>query len=602
MRVPAAPARSSLVLLVACLGGTILAPASEAAELSGRVVDAQGAPVAGVTLQAYDPQFSLFDAVSDADGRFLIDGLPAGRLRVRAVPAYRDNLVTRWYPDGRDYCGGEPVVLADGDATELELVLPPGAEVSGRLVDATGASVNNAIVWAAGGEPATEGLASRGDATDAAGEFVLRGLDAPADGNAGEWLLYVQADGYPEQFLGQVYEADAAPTVSVPQQGAVEVGEHRLLDGILVSGQVVGPDGPLASADVRVYAGGQVVSLTTDAEGRYAAVGLPPGEVLSWVNADGVALTYWPDQDRPVEFLVAPNEGDVVEDVDLFPPADRVLEVPIASASGEPVVGMQGLLYNDTRTVGRGTLTDDAGLLVIDSLHPGAYTLFAYGANAGATNDWVRDSGGEEQVYRVPEGSGPVRVEEAVLPAASVFMGQVTDDGGQPLYNATVVVRQQLPDGGEGAAAAALTDRTGQFVVSGLPAGEYRVEAGTAPLCDGDPSFVTVFWPGEVNPDWAGSFLVSEGEARSGLDLALPADDDRDGMGDRWEEVEGLDPWRNDALEDKDGDGYTNYTEYLLGTDPSAFDDDTPPCGCGNTGAAVLVLPLFGLARRRRSR
>ena len=595
-RVPVAQA--GLFGLVAC--SALAGPLAEAGELVGRVADSEERPIAGVTVQAYDLQFSLYDAVTDAEGRFVLSDLPEGRYRVRAVPAYRDNVVTRWFPEGRDYCGGDPVFVEEGSSDDLDFVLPGGAEALGTLLDSAGEPVANAIVWAAGGTAETEGLASRGDVTDAAGAFVLRGLDVPAGSEEGDWLLYVQSEGYPEQFLGQVYEAESAPTFAVPRQGRREVGVHELLDGILVSGEVVGPDGPVVGADVRVYAGSQVVSVSTDAEGRYAAVGLPPGDVLSWVNADGVALTYWPDQDRPVDFLSAPEEGDVVTGVDLFPPAERVLEVPVASPDGAPVVGMQGLLYNDTRTVGRGTLTDATGTLVLDSLHPGAYTLYAYGAAVGGTNDWARDQTGAERVFEVAAGSDTVRAEPLVLPEASVFEGTVTRENGEPLYNATVVARQVLPDGTEGAAAAALTDREGRFSLPGLPSGEYRVEAGVAPLCPGDPSYVTAFWPGEVNPDWAGRFDVVDGEDRSGLDFVLPEDADRDGMGDRWEEANGLDPWRDDALEDKDGDGYTNYTEYLLGTDPSSYDDDAAPCGCGNTGAAALLLPLFGLASRRR--
>jgi len=45
-------------------------------------------------------------------------------------------------------------------------------------------------------------------------------------------------------------------------------------------------------------------------------------------------------------------------------------------------------------------------------------------------------------------------------------------------------------------------------------------------------------------------------------------DNDNDDMADDWEVDNGLDPSVDDSSQDLDGDGYTNYQEYLCGTDP----------------------------------
>jgi hypothetical protein len=582
--------------------GALLGAAS-AATLSGVVVGADdGAPLSGVSVQAYDAQLRSLDATTGPDGAFLIEDAWAGTWRLRAVPPYRDNRLTRWLPDARDFCGGERVVLTDDREArdDLEILLPAGAELSGRVVDGAGRGVSDAVVWAAGATDATAALVARPTLSGDDGEFTVRGIDAPPDQDAGAWLVYVQADGFPDQFFGPTYDDADAMAWDLEALGAIDVGEHALLDGILVEGTVTGPDGPVAGADVRVYASSQVVDVETDASGAYVAVGLPPGDVLPWVNADGLALTYWPDADRPSGFLSAPEEGDVLTGADLEVPAEAVLRVRLLGHDGAPLPGIQGLLYNDTQTVGQGAAADDQGVLTIDSLHGGAYQLYVWGAAFGSTNGWVLGDDGQPRRLTIEPAETP-DVLDVTLPPTVQLSGVVTGEDGVPVYGATVVARQQVQGDVEDAVAAVLTDREGAWSLSGLPAGTYTVEAAFSPLCPDDVSYVPTYWPGQFNGDWAQTFEADPGAPVTGLDLVLALDLDQDGMADTWETRRGLEPWRNDASEDPDQDEYINHTEFLLDTDPL---EPLPDAGCGCRGGAAgaLLLPLVGLAGLRRRR
>jgi hypothetical protein len=70
-------------------------------------------------------------------------------------------------------------------------------------------------------------------------------------------------------------------------------------------------------------------SVLTDADGRFTATGLPAGAVLPWSEPSGLALTYYPDADRPTAFLEADEEGMVLQDADLFPPVETTLTLTL---------------------------------------------------------------------------------------------------------------------------------------------------------------------------------------------------------------------------------------------------------------------------------
>jgi hypothetical protein len=103
-------------------------------------------------------------------------------------------------------------------------------------------------------------------------------------------------------------------------------------------------------------------------------------------------------------------------------------------------------------------------------------------------------------------------------------------------------------------------------------------------------------WRATVDPDFDGDGDPNETDP----------DDDNDGMPDDWEAqyAPTLNPLIDDAQEDPDGDGVTNYNEFQSGTDPTDF-YSRPHHVPGPTWALVptgLVVLLIGTLYRKRTK
>lgn len=322
--------------------------------VQGRVVDLTGKAVPGAEVSRFATLrtgFSVLSrgapilALSGDDGRFVLDDVPAGSMRVSAS---RDG-----YLSGES---GELEVLPGRDLEGVELVLRPGASVSGRVLDADGEPVAGVDVsvqmddapWGRGRGVASDGdgryrlpevppglrtlVAQSDDGGRAAleievkagensldfhleGGFTLSGTvvderDQPVGGARVALVAYeAQLPGRPRQAIsaadggftlrgvgkGRMSFVASAPGYAdatlgpLPVEGPRDDLVFRLTQGGgLLTGTLRGLDlRELGSAEVMAMSSASWKRGIVDARGLYRVVGVAPGDWRVQATADG---------------------------------------------------------------------------------------------------------------------------------------------------------------------------------------------------------------------------------------------------------------------------------------------------------------------------
>lgn len=449
---------------VADLGVITLHPG---ARLEGEVVDGDGEPVAGVALQATPKQAAGNARVlgapqgeevarlasTGADGRFEIGGLPAGTT-VDLTARKSGYRVTR--------------VAGVEVPTErpLRLVLEPGAQVSGQVVDGGGGPIEGATVHLLPAGPGAGDASARfrvpilsAEPTEAGGEFLISGIEP------GSYEVAATADDYlPASLPG----LELGPR---ERRGGIVL---RLQTGAVLEGTVVDEEGrplpqvalfvdPTASALSTLAAAGAA----TDASGRYRLGGLAAGEATLHLMVDG-----FPRETHTIEIRPGVQQRDFV--------LRRGVSVSgrVVDEEGVGVGGAWLLLAPPDGPGASGhTMSAPDGRFRIPSVAPGAYRLMV-----------------QTQGFHVPSESLPLEVGDLPIEGLEVVLSRGATISGRVVgvEAAQMAGVQVTAADGAGQTAWATLDARGGFEMKGLAPGTWRVSVVSAATNQGTEATVEI--------------------------------------------------------------------------------------------------------------
>ena len=244
------------------LGGFVRDQADQpagTAVIRGRIVAADtGAPIRRAQVRATSGGGRGHLTSTDAEGRFELTGLPAGRWELTASKA---GYVTLRYGQRRPFESGRPVELADKQVVDkIEVALPRGGAITGRVLDEFGDPVAGARVQVLRYQivQGTRRLTSAGggDQSDDTGAFRIFGL-MPGDYYVSATLRTLPVDDpddalsyAPTYFPGTGSVADAQRiTIALGQEQSGVNFALLPVKTVRVMGQALNSTGaPLANA------------------------------------------------------------------------------------------------------------------------------------------------------------------------------------------------------------------------------------------------------------------------------------------------------------------------------------------------------------------
>jgi protocatechuate 3,4-dioxygenase beta subunit len=495
-------------LLTPTLRADAQAPRTQGtAVVTGRVtIGEKGA--AGVTVALYHLELgpdrsAITSGKTDAEGNYRLTNVPAGRFNLLAVaPAYVG-------PGEGPFSAGRVVNVAEGEAVEkIDFALVRGGVITGRVRDADGSPVIGERVQLnpVGQETSWRGFFTSNPfmyETDDRGVYRLYGV-APGKytisvgESAGDGEVRFGAGGrgyYARTYYPDTGEASKATVIEINAGAEVtnaDITVGRKSRSFVATGRVVDESGkPVAGTQVGL---GSLVNDSkdmgsvgwgslTDSDGRFHLDGLLPGRYATFVWNEGNSEGY----SEAVKFEVTDADlsglqivlrrGATLSGVAVIEgttdPKILARLSQLSVAVGVQANGLQVPSFGDVRVAPDGSWR-------ATGLRPGKARVYSasYPPPLNLVLTRVERDGVPVQEIEITPGANVPGVRVVFEYAGGRIRGQVKIENG-PLPAGTrlgVSARRRGDEPGFGYMShGTLVDARGQFVIEGLPAGEYEL-------------------------------------------------------------------------------------------------------------------------------
>ncbi|GIF71057.1 carboxypeptidase-like regulatory domain-containing protein [Asanoa siamensis] len=436
-------------LVTVAAGGTTTVDEDLAATgtLTGRLLRADGSPLAFEPVVAEAEDGTESNALTDGDGAFSLAVLP-GNHRVGFSPI-EGSEQRQWVPGSIDRAGARLFTVVGDQTVEVTDTALATGSVTGRVTTPAGEPATNMRVAL---DTATGDYTWLSARTGANGQYTI----APA--LIGSYVVsFTDNEFSATQYHRRTLRADQADPVAVTAGAATRVNE-RLLDtgGLRVTAVDAVTGAPVLRFCVdRCTTTGTIELTGLTADSHEFAANTPGGTHFSRA------------------FTATVREGRTTEVTLRLKPAAQITTTVVDAATSRPLANVCVIAYKAKQVRlwdGFNVCSNSQGKITIGELTNGNYRLFAAPQSTTYGRQWVGATGGtgdERQAAVVPATLGAVATAPQIrIDPAGAIAGTVTDaETGAPIEGARVALFTQSPGLG---ASEVETDAQGHYQVDGL--------------------------------------------------------------------------------------------------------------------------------------
>ncbi len=453
--------------------------------IAGTVVDSSNQPISGVTVFVF--KFSEFSSSNstqtDSIGNYAFNGLKSGDYKIQISLSYTSDFVPQTYDNADNFSLATPITVSAPNTTvNIDITLEFGGSVSGRVVDSSNQPISGLQVNAFG---IAFNLGGKNGFTDSNGDYIIKGL---ASGDYRVEVLTFNNSSFAPQFYSNKNDSSSADpvTITAPNQTSdinftlAAAGSEGT--GGTISGQVIGENGQgVANVSVNAFSNFSFGGFAfTDSNGFYTISGIPEGDfririfpptdigspeyfddALFFEFATPITIT-GTDRVENINFVISKHSGSI---------SGKVVD-----AAGQPLANQFVDAYDFALDlfVG-GESTDAKGFYKIKNIPAGTYRVrtSVFDPIKNYINEYFDNkiSDANPTPVTVPAQTGRADV-NFMLDTGGSISGNVKDANDQPITNGLV---EAYISGTENWVNASFTDTNGDYIIPGLPPGNYRV-------------------------------------------------------------------------------------------------------------------------------